>query len=159
MRVVCEAADFSLQARLNAKAHELTSMNKQIDATQTDLKTREETFTSKVCHAYEQPFIAHGSPQERSFQQRINDLEQQLTKLRLDCTQLKREKDDAERRYTSQLGELRDKLEQSNNNNRSIQSYVTSLKTTYASVFNDTLPASFASTSLARFSTTPSVFP
>ncbi|CAF1282728.1 unnamed protein product [Adineta steineri] len=142
---VKEEALRNTQARLNAKTHELTSLSKQIDIAQTDLKTREDTYTSK----------------ERSLQQRINDLEQQISKLRLDCTQLKRDKDDAERRYTSQLGELRDKLEQSNNNNRSIQSYVSSLKTTYATVFNDTVPSStFTLTSpFSRYTSTPSVFP
>ncbi|CAF0778111.1 unnamed protein product [Adineta ricciae] len=131
------------QARLNAKTHELSTMSKQIDVTQSDLKTREDTFNSK----------------ERALQQRINELEQQISKLRLDCTQIKRDKDDAERRYTSQLSELRDKLEQSNNNNRSIQSYVDSLKTTYATVFNDNFPASLTGTPFSRYTSTPSVFP
>ncbi|CAF3790687.1 unnamed protein product [Rotaria sordida] len=131
------------QSRLNAKTHELASMNKQINLTQTDIKAREDTFGSK----------------ERHFQQRINDFEQQISKLRLECTQLKREKDELERRYTSQLGELRDRLEQSNNNNRSMQNYVNSLKTTYASVFNDTLPPPFTTTSFTRFTTTPGVYP
>ncbi|CAF4597961.1 unnamed protein product [Rotaria sp. Silwood2] len=118
-------------------------MNKQINLTQTDIKAREDSFGSK----------------ERVFQQRINDLEQHISKLRLECTQLKREKDELERRYTSQLGELRDRLEQSNNNNRSMQNYVNSLKTTYATVFNDTLPPPFTTTSFTRFTTTPSVYP
>ncbi|CAF0722614.1 unnamed protein product [Rotaria sp. Silwood1] len=131
------------QSRLNAKTHELASMNKQINLTQTDIKAREDSFGSK----------------ERVFQQRINDLEQQISKLRLECTQLKREKDELERRYTSQLGELRDRLEQSNNNNRSMQNYVNSLKTTYATVFNDTLPPPFTTTSFTRFTTTPNVYP
>lgn len=134
---------FNIQTRLNAKTHELATISKQIDLTQTDLKAREDTFGSK----------------ERILQQRANDLEQQISRLRLEYTQLKREKDDAERRYTSQLGELRDKLEQSNNNNRSMQNYVNSLKTTYATVFNDTIPPPFTATSFNRFSTTSSVYP
>ncbi|UJR26108.1 hypothetical protein I4U23_007454 [Adineta vaga] len=138
-----EEALRNTQARLNAKTHELTSMSKQMDVSQSDQKSREDTFNSK----------------ERSLQQRINELEQQISKLRLDCTQIKRDKDDAERRYTSQLSELRDKLEQSNNNNRSMQSYVNSLKTTYATVFNDNVPSSFTATPFSRFTSTPSVFP
>jgi len=135
------------QTRLNAKTHEMTTINKQIDVVQTDLKAREETFNAK----------------ERFFQQRTSDLEQQLNRIRQEYTQSKREKEDLERRYTSQLGELRDKLEQSNNTNRSMQNYVNSLKTTYASVFNDPLPATVPSLTstgpFARFSTTPSLFP
>ena len=100
--------------------------------------------------------------QERFFQQRTTDLEHQVTRIRQEYAQLKREKDELERRYTSQLGDLRDKLEQSNNNNRSMQNYVNSLKTTYASVFNDPLPAPMSSSPFARFTTTattPSLFP
>ncbi|CAF3178052.1 unnamed protein product [Rotaria socialis] len=138
-----EEALRNTQSRLNAKSYELASMNKQISLTQTDIKAREDSFGSK----------------ERLFQQRISDLEQQISKLRLECTQLKREKDEVERRYTSQLGELRDKLEQSNNNNRSMQNYVNSLKTTYASVFNDALPPPFTTTSLTQFTKAPSVYP
>lgn len=64
-----------------------------------------------------------------------------------------------ERRYASQLSELRDRLEQSNNNNRSMQNYVNSLKTTYASVFNDTLPPPFTTTTLTSYTKTPNVYP
>ncbi|CAF3327624.1 unnamed protein product [Rotaria sp. Silwood1] len=142
-RLLISLSDSEADSRLNAKTHELASMNKQINLTQTDIKAREDSFGSK----------------ERVFQQRINDLEQQISKLRLECTQLKREKDELERRYTSQLGELRDRLEQSNNNNRSMQNYVNSLKTTYATVFNDTLPPPFTTTSFTRFTTTPNVYP
>ena len=100
--------------------------------------------------------------QERFFQQRTTDLEHQVTRIRQEYAQLKREKDELERRYASQLGDLRDKLEESNNNNRSMQNYVNSLKTTYASVFNDPLPASMGTSPFARFTTTattPSLFP
>lgn len=83
--------------------------------------------------------------------------------MRQEFTQLKREKDELERRYTSQLGELRDKLEQSNNNNRSMQNYVNSLKMTYASVFNDPLPLPTNNSSTGTFgrfsSTNPSIYP
>jgi hypothetical protein len=41
-----------------------------------------------------------------------------------------------------------------------MQNYVNSLKTTYATVFNDTVPPPFTTTtSFTRFSTTPSVYP
>jgi outer dense fiber protein 2 len=72
-----------------------------------------------------------------------------MSRLRLEYAQLKREKDELERRFTSQLSELRDKLEQSNNTNRTMQNYVNSLKITYTTLFNDTLPAP-----LTRYTTT-----
>jgi outer dense fiber protein 2 len=96
---------------------------------------------------------------ERFYQQRTNDLEQQIVRIRQEYTQLKREKDELERRYTSQLGELRDKLEQSNTNNRSMQNYVNSLKTTYASVFNDATSSTPLSVlPLARLTTAASTY-
>jgi hypothetical protein len=41
-----------------------------------------------------------------------------------------------------------------------MQNYVNSLKTTYASVFNDAVPPpSFVTTPFTRYTTTPSVYP
>jgi len=112
----------------------LTSTNKQIDSKKTDIKIRDEIIGSKI-----------------NVQLSTFDLEQQISKLRLEYAQLKREKDELERRFTSQLSELRDKLEHSNNTNRTMQNYINSLKTTYATLFNDTLPTSL---SFTRFTTT-----
>ena len=68
------------------------------------------------------------------------DLEQQIARLRLEYTQLKREKDDLERRFNTQLSDMKSKLDQSNNTNRSMQNYLNSLKTTYVTLFNETIP-------------------
>lgn len=68
------------------------------------------------------------------------DLEQQIARLRLEYTQLKREKDDLERRFNTQLSDMKSKLDQSNSTNRSMQNHLNSLKTTYVSLFNDTIP-------------------
>jgi outer dense fiber protein 2 len=70
------------------------------------------------------------------------DQGQDLSRLRLDFAQLKREKEDNDRSFKSQLNDLRDKLEQSTRANRSMQNYLNSLKTTYTTLFNDTLPSS-----------------
>jgi hypothetical protein len=41
-----------------------------------------------------------------------------------------------------------------------MQNYVNSLKTTYATVFNDTVPPpAFGTNSFTRYTTTPSVYP
>ncbi|CAF4012931.1 unnamed protein product [Rotaria sp. Silwood2] len=121
------------QYRLNAKTYEFTSINKQDDLKTTDFKFRNGAYGSK----------------ERFLPKDTFDLEQQISRLRLEYSQLKHEKDELERRFTSQLTELRDKLEQSNNKNRTMQNYINSIKTAYTTLFNDTLPAS-----LTRYTTT-----
>lgn len=48
-----------------------------------------------------------------------------------------------ERRYQSQLQNMKDRLEQSDSTNRSLQNYVQFLKTSYGNVFGDSLLASW----------------
>ena len=79
--------------------------------------------------------------QERTWQQRVLDLESQLSAARTENARLKREKDEAERKFNSRLYDLRDRLEQSHATNRSMQNYVHFLKTSYANVFGDTAAA------------------
>ncbi|CAF3199092.1 unnamed protein product [Rotaria socialis] len=121
------------QIRLNAKSYETTPLNKPNDLRRPDFKVRDDTYGSKNNFLQKDTF----------------DLEQQTSRLHLEHAQLKRERDELERHFTSQMNELREKLEQSNNANRSMQNYINSLKTTYATLFNDTVP-----TSLTRFTTT-----
>lgn len=47
-----------------------------------------------------------------------------------------------ERRFQSQLQNMKDRLEQSDSTNRSLQNYVHFLKTSYGNVFGDSLLAS-----------------
>ena len=47
-----------------------------------------------------------------------------------------------ERRFQSQLQNMKDRLEQSDSTNRSLQNYVHFLKTSYGNVFGDSLTAS-----------------
>ncbi|CAF0786144.1 unnamed protein product [Adineta ricciae] len=104
------------QSRLSSRAHDFTSTSQHSD-----------TFTSK----------------ETLFQKNTYDLEQQISKLHLEYAQLKREKEELERNFKTQLSELRDKLERSNSSTRAMQTYVNSLKTTYTALFSDTVPTSF----------------
>ena len=83
---------------------------------------------------------------ERTWQQRVLDLESQLSAARTENARLKREKDEAERKFNSRLYDLRDRLEQSHATNRSMQNYVHFLKSSYANVFGDTGAAASAST-------------
>lgn len=74
---------------------------------------------------------------ERAAQARITDLEAQLSRATASAAHMKKSKDEAERRYNSKLYDMRDRLDQANSTTRSMQSYVSFLKTSYANVFDD----------------------
>lgn len=74
---------------------------------------------------------------QRSTQSKILDLENQLSRTTAEINQLRRSKEQMEWRYQSQLQDLKDRLEQSDSTNRSLQNYVQFLKGSYASVFGD----------------------
>uniref|UniRef100_A0A3Q4GFE0 Outer dense fiber protein 2 n=1 Tax=Neolamprologus brichardi TaxID=32507 RepID=A0A3Q4GFE0_NEOBR len=74
---------------------------------------------------------------QRSTQSKILDLENQLSRTTAEINQLRRSKEQVKWRYQSQLQDLKDRLEQSDSTNRSLQNYVQFLKGSYASVFGD----------------------
>jgi len=74
---------------------------------------------------------------ERAAQARITDLEAQLSRATASAVQLKRSKDEAERKYNSKLFDMRDRLEQANSTTRSMQNYVSFLKSSYSNVFDE----------------------
>jgi outer dense fiber protein 2 len=53
------------------------------------------------------------------------------------ATQFRKAKEDADRRYHSRVHELQERLDQANTTKRSMENYVNFLKSSYASVFND----------------------
>lgn len=75
---------------------------------------------------------------------RISELEAQLGRANSLATQFRKSKEDLDRRYHSRVHELQDKLDQSNSTKRSLENYITFLKSSYASVFSDAghMPAS-----------------
>lgn len=75
---------------------------------------------------------------ERGSTTRIEELEAQLGRASNTQTQLKRLKDEAEKRSQQRINEMRERLEQANNTTRSMQNYVNFLKQSYSSVFGDT---------------------
>ncbi|XP_074473974.1 outer dense fiber protein 2 isoform X2 [Sebastes fasciatus] len=74
---------------------------------------------------------------ERSTQSKILALEAQLSRTTSEINQLRRGKEEVERRYQSRLQDVKDRLEQSDSTNRSLQNYVQFLKASYANVFGD----------------------
>ncbi|XP_042371385.1 outer dense fiber protein 2-like, partial [Plectropomus leopardus] len=79
---------------------------------------------------------------ERSTQSKILDLETQLSRTTSEINQLRRSKEEVERRYQSRLQDMKDRLEQSDSTNRSLQNYVQFLKASYTNVFGDLAPGS-----------------
>ncbi|XP_021171841.2 outer dense fiber protein 2 isoform X3 [Fundulus heteroclitus] len=74
---------------------------------------------------------------ERSAQSRLVELETQLSRTASETDRLRRSAEEAERRNRSRLQDLRDRLEQSDGTNRSLQNYVQFLKASYAGVLGD----------------------
>ncbi|XP_041756714.2 outer dense fiber protein 2 isoform X2 [Coregonus clupeaformis] len=79
---------------------------------------------------------------ERSIQAKALDLESQLGLKRTELSQLRRSKEDMERRFQNQLKNMKERLEQSDSTNRSLQNYVQFLKASYSNVFGDSVLSS-----------------
>eukprot|EP00795_Rhopilema_esculentum_P011002 gene11002-19842_t len=122
-----------LQERLDEQRHENTRLTQQVEIALADAKRQAEIQREKALS------------KERTAQARILDLESQLSRSAATAQQLKKTKDDAERRYNSRLQDMRDRLEQANSSARSMQNYVSFLKSTYTSVFNDTTDSPISS--------------
>ncbi|XP_024120568.1 outer dense fiber protein 2 isoform X2 [Oryzias melastigma] len=120
----------SSQLCLEEKTRECSLLSRKLeesvdDARQQIAETRERSTTK-----------------ERSMQNKILELETQLSRITSEITQLRRSKEEAERRYQSRLQDMKDRLEQSNGTNRSLQNYVQFLKASYTNVFGDPLLSS-----------------
>ncbi|XP_068190764.1 outer dense fiber protein 2 [Antennarius striatus] len=74
---------------------------------------------------------------ERSTQSRILELENQLSRTISEIHQLQRSSEEVERRFHGRLQDMKDRLEQSDSTNRSLQNYVQFLKASYSNVFGE----------------------
>ncbi|XP_070780366.1 outer dense fiber protein 2 isoform X3 [Enoplosus armatus] len=113
------------QLRLEEKTRECSLLSRKLeesldDAHQQMSETRERAATK-----------------EHSTQSKMLDLETQLSRTTSEINQLRRSKEEVERRYQSRLQDVKDRLEQSDSTNRSLQNYVQFLKASYANVFGD----------------------
>ncbi|XP_037835212.1 outer dense fiber protein 2 [Kryptolebias marmoratus] len=120
-----EKSVHSNQLSLEEKTRECSLLSRRLeealdDARQQMSETRERAATK-----------------ERSTQSKILELETQLSRTSSDIEKLRRSKEEVERRYQSRLQDLKDRLQQSDSTNRSLQNYVHFLKASYASVFGD----------------------
>lgn len=113
--------------RADERQHTISALERQIEALTAEqrraLESEQEKFSIK----------------ERSNNNRLSDLELEMTRCNGELSAVKRQKEDAERRYDSQMNDLRDRLEHSEATNRSMQSYVNFLKSSYQNTFGDDL--------------------
>uniref|UniRef100_A0A8C1ZJD1 Outer dense fiber protein 2 n=1 Tax=Cyprinus carpio TaxID=7962 RepID=A0A8C1ZJD1_CYPCA len=115
----------SNQVRLEEKSRECSILTRQLEEALDDAR-RQVTQTRE-----------RAASKERVTQSKIVDLETQLSRTITELNQLRRAKEEAERRYESRLQDVKDRLEQSDSTNRSLQNYVQFLKSSYVNVFGD----------------------
>ncbi|XP_046844612.1 outer dense fiber protein 2-like [Xenia sp. Carnegie-2017] len=113
------------QEKLEEKKETVAKLTYQLEAAFADARRQAETLREK------------NIAKERSSHARIAELEAQLSRATANVAQMKREKDEVEHRYTSRLSDMRDRLDQANTTTRSMQNYVSFLKSSYSTVFDD----------------------
>ncbi|XP_044188504.1 outer dense fiber protein 2-like isoform X2 [Thunnus albacares] len=125
-----EATIRSVQQQLEEKVCECSVLSRKLQHTLDDAQRQVDDSMQRVL------------AKERASQSKALDLQSQLSRAKTEMSQLQRSKQEMERRFQSQLQNLKDRLEQSDATNRSLQNYVHFLKTSYGNVFGDSLLAS-----------------
>ncbi|XP_039904620.1 outer dense fiber protein 2 isoform X3 [Simochromis diagramma] len=120
-----EETVYSNELRLKDKTRECSLLSHRLEEALDDARQQMSETKERVVN------------KQRSTQSKILDLENQLSRTTAEINQLRRSKEQMEWRYQSQLQDLKDRLEQSDSTNRSLQNYVQFLKGSYASVFGD----------------------
>ncbi|XP_041854833.1 outer dense fiber protein 2-like isoform X2 [Melanotaenia boesemani] len=120
----------SLQQQLEEKSRECSVLSRQLQQTLDDAQRQVDDSMQRVL------------AKERVSQSKALDLQSQLSQAKTELSQLQRNKEEMERRFQSQLQNMKERLEQSDSTNRSLQNYVHFLKTSYGNVFGDSLLAS-----------------
>ncbi|KAG7480550.1 hypothetical protein MATL_G00057400 [Megalops atlanticus] len=120
----------SSQLHLEGKSRECSVLARQLEDALDDARRQADLTRDRAVS------------KERSAQSRVLDLETQLRLTQAELDQLRRNKEDTERRYQTRLQDVKDRLEQSDSTNRSLQNYVQFLKASYANVFSDSVLSS-----------------
>ncbi|XP_016150942.1 outer dense fiber protein 2b isoform X1 [Sinocyclocheilus grahami] len=113
------------QLRLEERSRECDSLYRQLEQAREEAQRQVgqslERVLSKECSA----------------QSKMLDLESQLSLAKNELGQLRRSKEDMEKRFQCKLQDMKNQLEQVNSANRSLQNYVHYLKASYTNVFGD----------------------
>ncbi|XP_071012413.1 outer dense fiber protein 2-like isoform X4 [Oncorhynchus clarkii lewisi] len=110
----------STQKQLEERARECSILSKQLELAFKDGQREADQSLERALF------------KERSIQTKALDLESQLGLRKTELSQLRRSKEDMELRFQNQLKNMKERLEQSDSTNRSLQNYVQFLKASYS---------------------------
>ncbi|XP_043102974.1 outer dense fiber protein 2b isoform X2 [Puntigrus tetrazona] len=113
------------QLRLEERSRECESLYRQLEQARDEAQRQVDQSLERVLS------------KERSAQTKMLDLESQLSLAKNELGQLRRNKEDMEKRFQCKLQDMKNQLEQVNSANRSLQNYVHYLKASYTNVFGD----------------------
>ncbi|XP_059359466.1 outer dense fiber protein 2b isoform X2 [Carassius carassius] len=113
------------QLRLEERSRECDSLYRQLEQAREEAQRQADQSLERV------------RSKERSAQSKMLDLESQLSLAKNELGQLRRSKEDTEKRFQCKLQDMKNQLEQVNSANRSLQNYVHYLKASYTNVFGD----------------------
>uniref|UniRef100_A0A8C1LLT7 Outer dense fiber protein 2 n=1 Tax=Cyprinus carpio TaxID=7962 RepID=A0A8C1LLT7_CYPCA len=113
------------QLRLEERSRECDSLYRQLEQAREEAQRQVDQSLERVLS------------KERSAQSKMLDLESQLSLAKNELGQLRRSKEDMEKRFQCKLQDMKNQLEQVNSANRSLQNYVHYLKASYTNVFGD----------------------
>ncbi|XP_029138055.2 outer dense fiber protein 2-like [Labrus bergylta] len=122
-----EAGVRSVQQQLEEKTLECSVVSRQLQQALDDAQRQVDESIQRVL------------TKERASQSKALDLQSQLSRAKTEQSQLQRSKEEMERRFKTQLQNMKERLEQSDSTNRSLQNYVQFLKTSYGNVFGESL--------------------
>ncbi|XP_055522318.1 outer dense fiber protein 2-like isoform X1 [Leucoraja erinacea] len=125
--------------QLQTRSMESAALSRQLEAALQDV-------SKKVAEVKEQALA-----RERAFQNRILGLESELNRKTKDLKQIQQNKEWSDGIHKTRLQELKLSLEQSENQNRSIQNYIEFLKTSYTAMFGESAAAEFHTEPMLRF--------
>ncbi|KTF76702.1 hypothetical protein cypCar_00010424 [Cyprinus carpio] len=113
------------QLRLEERSRECDSLYRQLEQAREEAQRQVDQSLERVLS------------KERSAQSKMLDLESQLSLAKNELGQLRRSKEDMEKRFQCKLQDMKNQMEQVNSANRSLQNYVHYLKASYTNVFGD----------------------
>ncbi|XP_061752364.1 outer dense fiber protein 2-like [Nerophis ophidion] len=125
-----EASLLGVEQQLEVKVRECGVLSRQLQQALDDARQQVDDSVHRVL------------VKERLSQSKALDLQGQLGRAEAELSQLHRSKEEMERRFQNQLKNLKERLEQSDSTNRSLQNYVQFLKTSYGNVFGESLLSS-----------------
>lgn len=122
-----ESLVLKLEKELEERTLEVSVLNSRLQQSLQDAKKQADEETQRLLS------------KERVSQTKALDLQSELSRAKTELNLLQRSKQEMEHRFQGQLLNMKERLEQSDSTNRTLQNYVHFLKTSYGNVFGDAL--------------------